>query len=92
MIRNKLGLRARSLMVAVAVVCWLLSGAAAAALHGQNTVPSAPTNLTATALNSTTIELTWQIPTSDGGSPITGYRIDASTNRTRAGSSPSPTL
>ena len=80
MIRNKLGLPARSLMVAVAVVCWLLSGAAAAALHGQNTVPSAPMNLTATALNSTTIELTWQVPTSNGGSSITGYRVDASAN------------
>ena len=79
MIRNKLGLPARSLMVAVAVVCWLLSGAAADALHGQNTVPSAPTGLTATALNSTTIFLTWT-PPSDGGSPITGYRIEASTN------------
>ena len=82
MIRNKLGLRARSLMVAVAVVCWLSSGAAADALHGQNTVPSAPQNLEATALNPTAIFLLWDAPASDGGSPITGYRIDASTNRT----------
>ena len=79
MIRNKLGLPARSLMVAVAVVCWLLSGAAADALHGQNTVPSAPQNLEATALNPTTIFLTWRVP-SDGGSSITGYRIEASPN------------
>ncbi len=80
MIRNKLGLPARSLMVAVAVVCWLLSGAAADALHGQNTVPSPPRNLRATVLDATTIDLTWDLPTSDGGSPITGYRIQASTN------------
>ena len=81
MIRNKLGLPARSLMVAVAVVCWLLSGAAADALHGQNTVPSPPQNLTATTLSPTTIRLTWQTPISTGGSPITGYRIETSANR-----------
>ena len=80
MIRNKLGLRARSLMVAVAVVCWLLSGAAAHGLHGQNTVPSAPQNLEATALTPTSIFLRWDAPTSDGGSSITGYRIEASAN------------
>ena len=80
MIRNKLGLPARSLMVAVAVVCWLLSGAAADALHGQNTVPSAPRNLEATALGPTSIFLRWDAPTSDGGSSITGYRIQASPN------------
>ena len=79
MTRNKLGLPARSLMVAVAVVCSLLSGAAADALHGQ-TVPLPPQNLTATALSSTTIFLRWDAPTSDGGSDITGYRIEASTN------------
>ena len=78
MIRNKLGLPARSLMVTVAVAWWVPSGAAAVAVPVQNppTAPSAPTNLTATALNSTTIYLTWVEPTSDGGSDITGYRIE----------------
>ena len=79
MIRNKLGLPARSLMVAVAVVCSLLSGAAADALHGQ-TVPLPPQNLTATAVSSTTIFLRWDAPASNGGSNITSYRIEASTN------------
>ena len=80
MIRNKLGLPARSLMVAVAVAWWVPSGAAAVAAQGQNTVPSAPRNLEATALGSTAIFLRWDEPTSDGGSSITGYRIEASAN------------
>ncbi len=68
MTRNKLGLPARSLMVAVAVVC----GIPADALHGQ--VLSAPTNLTATPLSATSIELTWTPSTS----AVTGYRIETS--------------
>ncbi|MDE0258506.1 MAG: fibronectin type III domain-containing protein [Gammaproteobacteria bacterium] len=79
MTRNRLGPPARSLMVAAAVVCWIpcVPAAAAGALPVQDpTVPSVPTNLTATALNSTTIYLTWVEPTSDGGSDITGYRIE----------------
>ena len=82
MIRNRLGRPARFLMIAAAVICWLpcVPAAAAGALPVQNpTVPSAPTNLEATALNPTTIFLTWTIP-SNGGSPITGYRIQASPN------------
>ena len=75
MTRNKLGLPARSLMVAVAAVCWLPFGAAADALHGQ--APSAPTNLRATVLSSTSIELTW----TESTSTVTGYRIQASADR-----------
>ena len=69
MIRNKLGLPARSLMVAVAVVCWLPPDA----LQGQNE-PSAPQNLTATPVGSS-VRLTWIAP-SPGGSAITGYKIE----------------
>src|SRR5205823_6517541 len=39
-----------------------------------STPPSAPTNLVATVGNAQ-VGLTWQAPTSNGGSPITNYRI-----------------
>ena len=38
--------------------------------------PGAPTNLQATAQDSSTIDLTWVEPEDDGGSPINGYRIE----------------
>ena len=84
MIRNTLGLPARSLMVAAAAVfCWLPFAAVPDALHGQsgNTVPSAPQNLRATVGGSTTVILNWDAPASNGGSTVTGYRIERSVNR-----------
>ena len=44
------------------------------------TVPGAPRNLNATADGQTQIDLGWNAPTSNGGSVITGYKIEVSTN------------
>ena len=44
------------------------------------TVPGAPTSLTATASGTSTIDLTWNAPSDDGGASITGYKIEVSPN------------
>ena len=46
------------------------------------TAPGAPTGLTATASGTTAINLSWSAPASTGGSAITGYRIEVSSNGT----------
>ncbi|MEX1151538.1 MAG: fibronectin type III domain-containing protein [Nitrosopumilaceae archaeon] len=43
------------------------------------TVPNAPTGLTATASSPIQVDLVWNAPTNDGGSQITGYKIDVKT-------------
>ena len=45
-----------------------------------STVPGAPTSLTARASGTTTINLSWTEPSNNGGSPITGYKIEVSSN------------
>ena len=42
------------------------------------TIPGAPTGLTATANGQTQINLSWTAPSDDGGTAITGYKIEAS--------------
>ena len=42
--------------------------------------PGAPTGLTATADGPTEIDLSWTAPSDDGGTDITGYRTEVSTN------------
>ena len=44
------------------------------------TAPSAPRNLNASASGDNRINLTWDAPSSDGGSNITGYKIQVSNN------------
>ena len=46
-------------------------------------VPAAPRNLTATAVGHSRIDLDWDRPSDDGGSRITGYRIEVSEDRRR---------
>ena len=53
-----------------------------AAATTDATVPDPPTNLKATATESTTIELTWTAPSYDGGAPISGYRIEVRVDST----------
>ena len=43
-------------------------------------VPGAPTGLVAAARGQSRIDLTWTAPTNDGGSAVTGYRIEYSEN------------
>ena len=44
-------------------------------------VPGAPTNLTATAISDSAINLSWTAPANNGGSAITGYKIERRLHR-----------
>jgi len=44
------------------------------------TVPQPPTKLAATAVSSSQMNLTWNAPTNNGGSPVTSYEIKRSTD------------
>lgn len=44
------------------------------------TTPQPPTGLSAVAVSSSQINLSWNAPTNNGGSAITGYKIERSTN------------
>ncbi len=46
------------------------------------TIPSDPTGLTATANGPTRIDLSWTTPANNGGTAITGYRIEVSSDGT----------
>ena len=49
---------------------------------GGFTKPDAPTGLGATLDGTTAIDLSWTAPADDGGSAVTGYKIERSTNGT----------
>ncbi len=52
------------------------------ATTGAATAPTAPRSLTATSVGQTTINLSWTAPASNGGTAISGYRIEWSANGT----------
>ncbi len=62
-------------------------------------VPDAPFSLTARAVGTSRIDLSWSAPRKTGGAPILGYRVEASSNEGRTWhiirrntNSPSPTF
>ena len=59
-----------------------MSGVAAVTNNSENAAvaPDTPTGLTATASGTTTINLSWTAPVDNGGSVITGYKIEISTD------------
>jgi len=54
------------------------SSISSATTNTQLFPPQPPTNLSATAVSSSQINLSWNAPSNNGGSPITGYKINRS--------------
>ena len=62
----------------IAAVNSIGTGNYSSTIDATTTVPDAPTNLTATAMSATQIDLSWDAPSQDGGDAITGYVLQYS--------------
>ena len=62
----------------IAAVNSIGTGNYTATIDATTTVPDAPTNLRATAVSATEISLSWDAPSENGGSAITGYDLEYS--------------
>ena len=65
--------------VSAANLGWSTGSSVAVKIVRRNE-PSAPTNLTVATATTTQIDLSWSPPSKTGGSDITGYRIEVSTD------------
>jgi hypothetical protein len=74
--RISLGIVPNALLFAIVFTVYPIESAQAQSL----TVPDAPTGLTATAVSTSQINLSWSAPSNDGGSWITGYKIERQIN------------
>src|SRR5437016_13401424 len=70
----------RNLLTGIFVFLLLSSFGILAIPASAQLVPSPPTNLTATTASSSQINLSWTAPSNNGGSAITGYEIERSTD------------
>src|SRR5438270_9547640 len=73
----------RNLLTGIFVFLLLSSFGILAIPASAQLVPSPPTNLTATTASSSQINLSWTAPSNNGGSAITGYEIERSTDSGR---------
>src|SRR5437016_7616484 len=70
----------RNLLTGIFVFLLLSSFGILAIPASAQLVPSPPTNLTATTASPSQINLSWTAPSNNGGSAITGYEIERSTD------------
>ena len=61
-------------------VSWTAGETASLSLTEVSTEPANPTELTATAMGETQIDLSWTAPSDDGGEAISGYKVEVSSN------------
>ncbi len=66
----------RTPIVSISIIALVLVFVANVPASAIATVPGIPTGLAAVAVSPTQVNLFWSVPASDGGSAITGYKIE----------------